>query len=122
MFAGFSTDESTLRAIESWVVSLSEMAEIPDMGSLTNIHDVYFNGKDDVINIGVIVNYIGKFNHTAYRFYSNGKIACIVQDGELGDFYPIENLTFTIYGLYPKVVPQWVSAVAETNNGGQGKK
>ena len=121
LFAGFSTDESTSNAIIAWTNSFEGI--YPDNGSLTNIHSIEYMGKDTTPYIRVLTNWYDKTNYIEYDFYSNGRI----RTGDKGYSFPIENLTFTIYGLYPKLVPQWASTESASvspisDGGGHGTK
>lgn len=109
LFAGFPTDESTSSAIKAWIKSFPR-EEIPDNGSLTNIHSVeYLSKLVEIPYIRVLTNWLSDRNYTEYKFYSDGTIVTQKRNGNTGMAFPIENLTFTIYGVYSKLVPQWAS-------------
>lgn len=104
MFAGFPTDDSTLIAISNWTRSLRSGI---DIGSLTNIHSVEcIDGKGTIPHISVLTDWSGDTNYTEYKFYYDGRITAESRQGNTGEYFPIENLTFTIYGVYSKLVPQ----------------
>lgn len=110
LFAGFPTDESTSRAIKAWINSFFLKEGIyPDNGSLTNIHSIEEYAERDIPYIRVLTNWLSDRNYDEYRFFSNGKIDTNSRHGNTGITFPIENLTFTIYGVYSKLVPQWAS-------------
>lgn len=109
LFAGFPTDESTSRAINDWIDSFRD----PDNGSLTNIHSVeYVNKSVETPYIKVLTNWSSASDYTEYEFYSDGRIKTLSRQGKIGESFPIENLTFTIYGVYSKVVPQWTGSAS----------
>jgi hypothetical protein len=110
LFAGFPTDESTSNAIHNWIESLSSERIYPDNGSLTNIHSIkYVEAIGDTPHITVLTNWLSEINYDEYEFYSDGRIQTRSRRGNTAMSFTIENLTFTIYGAYPKLVPQWVS-------------
>jgi hypothetical protein len=108
LFAGFPTDESTSNAIHNWIESLSSEGIYPDNGSLTNIHSIKYI-EDITTYISVLTNWSSETSYYEYRFYSTGIINTTRRQGMTRTIFPIENLTFTIYGAYPKLVPQWAS-------------
>ena len=120
LFAGFPTDGSTSSAIYTWINSFEGI--YPDNGSLTNIHSIEYAGREIIPYITVLTNWSSDRNYTEYKFYSAGRIAAVKRQGSIGVSFPIENLTFTIYGIYPKVVPQWASVSTISDGGGHGTK
>jgi hypothetical protein len=114
LFAGFPTDEITSNAIHNWIESLSSEGIYPDNGSLTNIHSIeYIEAIGDIPHISVLTDWSGNKYYTKYEFYSDGRIQTQNRNGSTAMSFPIENLTFTIYGVFYKVVPQWAG---ETKN------
>jgi hypothetical protein len=110
LFAGFPTDEITSNAIHAWIKSLSSEGIYPDNGSLTNIHSIeYIEAIGDTPHITVLTNWSSKTIYDEYKFYSDGSIVTNRRQGNTAMSFTIENLTFTIYGAYPKLVPQWAS-------------
>jgi hypothetical protein len=108
LFAGFPTDEITSNAIRAWIKSLSSEGIYPDNGSLTNIHSIeYLGALGGTPNIEVLTNWSSGTRYDEYVFYYNGEIVASHRQGNTGRLLPIENLTFTIYGVFYKVVPQW---------------
>lgn len=126
LFAGFPTDESTLGAIIAWVDSFLKEGIYPDNGSLTNIHSIeYKDGKGTIPHIRVLTNWLSDSDYAEYKFWSDGRIATQKRNGRTGRTFPIENLTFTIYGEYSKVAPQWASTESISafhGDGGHGTK
>lgn len=126
LFAGFPTDESTSSAINAWISSFLKEGIYPDNGSLTNIHSIEYVGRDIIPYIRVLTNWLSGRDYIEYKFYSDGKIATQKRQGDMGKAFPIENLTFTIYGVYSKVVPQWAStesaSVSPISDGGPETK
>lgn len=123
LFAGFPTDESTLGAISAWINSFEGI--YPDNGSLTNIHSIEYSERDIISYISVLTNWNSETYYTEYKFWPDGTISTQKRNGRTGRTFPIENLTFTIYGVYSKVVPQWASTEsisASHGDGGHGTK
>lgn len=123
LFAGFPTDGSTPGAIRAWIESFPR-EEIPDNGSLTNIHSIDYVVRDITPHIRVLTNWSGESYYTEYKFWPDGRITTQNRQGSTGVSFPIENLTFTIYGVYSKLVPQWASAesISASHSDGDGKR
>ena len=115
LFAGFPTDEITSNAIIDWVDSF--LRDFPDNGSLTNIHSIEYIDRAITPYIRVLTDWDSETYYTEYKFWPDGRIVTEKRQGRTGMPFPIENLTFTIYGVYSKVVPQWASTKLDPVSG-----